>query len=55
MGFLDGEPVASISAVRYGEGTFGFIGFFMVKSKYRGRGYGFEIGQRARGASEKDA
>ncbi len=46
MGFLDGEPVASISAVRYGE-TFGFIGFFMVKSKYRGRGYGFEIGQRA--------
>ena len=46
MGFLDGEPVASISAVRYGK-TFGFIGFFMVKPEYRGRTYGFQIGQRA--------
>ena len=46
MGFLDGEPVACISAVRYGN-TFGFIGFFMVKPGYRGRNYGFQIGQRA--------
>lgn len=50
MGFLNGEPVSSISAVRYGKGYgkgFGFIGFFMVKPEHRGEGYGFEIGQRA--------
>jgi len=46
MGFLDGEPVSSVSAVRYGRG-FGFIGFFMVRPEHRGKGYGFEIGQRA--------
>ena len=46
MGFLNGEPVSSISAVRYGKG-FGFIGFFMVKPEHRGEGYGFEIGRRA--------
>jgi GNAT superfamily N-acetyltransferase len=46
MGFLNHEPVSSISAVRYGKG-FGFIGFFMVRPEHRGKGYGFEIGQRA--------
>lgn len=42
MGFLDGEPIASISAVKYGE-TFGFIGFYIVKPDFRGQGYGLEI------------
>jgi len=46
MGFLNHEPVSCISAVRYGKG-FGFIGFFMVRPKHRGKGYGFRIGQRA--------
>ncbi|MCG6881064.1 MAG: GNAT family N-acetyltransferase [Deltaproteobacteria bacterium] len=46
MGFLDREPLSSISAVRYGKG-FGFIGFFMVKPEHRGKGYGFEMGQWA--------
>ena len=46
MGFLSDEPVSAISAVRYGIG-FGFIGFFMVKPEHRGKGYGFEIGQKA--------
>ncbi len=46
MGFLNGQPVSCVSAVRYGE-TFGFAGFFMVKPEHRGKGYGFEIGQRA--------
>jgi Acetyltransferase (GNAT) domain/Acetyltransferase (GNAT) family len=46
MGFLNDEPVSSISAVRYGKG-FGFIGFFMVKPEHRGHGYGFKIGQQA--------
>ena len=49
MGFLNREPVSCISAVRYGKG-FGFIGFFMVRPEHRGKGYGFEIGQRALGA-----
>ena len=30
LGRLDGEPVATISAVRYGE-TFGFLGLYIVK------------------------
>lgn len=46
MGFFNDEPVSCISAVRYGRG-FGFIGFFMVKPEHRGKGYGFNIGQRA--------
>lgn len=45
-GFLVGEfnkePVATISAVKYGE-TFGFIGFYIVKPDYRGQGYGIQI------------
>ena len=42
MGFLNGEPVASISAVKYGE-SFGFIGFYIVKPEFRGQGYGLAI------------
>lgn len=45
-GFLVGlhgdEPVATISAVRYGT-SFGFVGFYIVKPEYRGRGYGLRI------------
>lgn len=39
---LDGEPVAVISAVKYGE-RFGFIGFYIVKPAFRGRGLGLQI------------
>lgn len=46
MGFLDGEPIASISAVKYGE-SFGFIGFYIVKPKFRGQGYGIALWQAA--------
>lgn len=46
MGFLDGEPVAAVSAVRYGD-AFGFAGFFLVTPEHRGNGYGFAIGLRA--------
>lgn len=42
IGLLDGEPVAVISVVKYGE-SFGFLGFYIVKPGYRGRGYGFQI------------
>jgi len=42
MGWLEGEPVASISVVRYGE-AFGFLGFYIVAPGYRGRGHGIAI------------
>lgn len=42
VGLLDGEPVACISAVAY-DTTFGFIGLYIVKPGYRGKGYGLQI------------
>lgn len=42
VGLLDGEPVACISAVAY-DATFGFIGLYIVKPDYRGKGYGIQI------------
>lgn len=42
VGEIDGEPIATISAVKYGE-TFGFIGCYIVKPAYRGQGYGQQI------------
>lgn len=42
IGELDGEPVATISVVKYGE-AFGFLGFYIVKPEFRGRGHGLEI------------
>ena len=44
MGYLDDEPVSSISVVRYGE-SFGFLGFYIVKSGLRGSGYGWQTWQ----------
>lgn len=47
-GFLalheDGRPVASISVVRYGAG-FGFLGLYIVRPEYRGRGLGLALWQ----------
>ena len=42
MGFLDGEPIASLSAVSYDE-DFGFLGLYIVKKEFRGKGYGYEL------------
>ncbi len=42
MGLLEGEPIASISAVRYGT-AFGFVGFYIVRPAFRGHGYGLQI------------
>ncbi|MFJ7587842.1 GNAT family N-acetyltransferase [Streptomyces sp. NPDC097617] len=42
VGRLDGEPVACISAVRYGAG-FGFIGFYIARPAVRGQGYGIRV------------
>ncbi|MFK8184257.1 MAG: GNAT family N-acetyltransferase [Phormidesmis sp.] len=44
VGLLDGEPIASISVVKYEEG-FGFLGFYIVRPAFRGRGYGREMWQ----------
>lgn len=44
MGFVDDEPVSSISVVRYGAG-FGFLGFYICAPKARGRGYGWATWQ----------
>ena len=43
LGELDGEPIGSVSAVRYGT-EFGFLGFYIVKPAYRGQGYGLRLG-----------
>ncbi|MDH6541423.1 GNAT family N-acetyltransferase [Streptomyces lavendulae] len=42
VGRLDGDPVACVSAVRYGS-SYGFIGFYIVRPDLRGRGYGLRL------------
>ncbi|MFF3620638.1 GNAT family N-acetyltransferase [Streptomyces sp. NPDC002467] len=42
VGRLDGEPVACVSAVRYGAG-FGFLGFYIARPAHRGQGYGIRM------------
>jgi len=39
MGWVDGNPVSSISVVRYGT-NFGFLGFYIVHPDHRGGGLG---------------
>ncbi|WP_229632115.1 GNAT family N-acetyltransferase [Pseudoduganella violaceinigra] len=44
LGTLEGQAVASIFAVRYGAG-FGFIGGYIVRPEFRGKGLGMAIWQ----------
>lgn len=46
MGYWRGEPVSSISVVRYGAG-YGFLGFYIVVPDHRGRGLGLRTWQTA--------
>lgn len=46
VGEVGGEPVAVISAVRYG-GDFGFVGFYIVRPQDRGKGHGLAIWKAA--------
>lgn len=39
---LNGEPIGCISAIRYSS-KFGFIGLYIIKPQWRGRGYGFRL------------
>lgn len=45
MGYLDNQPIASISAVSYGQ--FGFLGFYIVKPEHRNKGYGIQVWNEA--------
>lgn len=42
VGLREGEPIASISAVRYGDG-FGFLGLYIVRPEFRGCGFGMRL------------
>ncbi|MCO4759088.1 MAG: GNAT family N-acetyltransferase [Oceanospirillaceae bacterium] len=42
VGLLDDEPIAVISVIKY-SAAFGFLGFYLVKPAYRGKGYGIQI------------
>lgn len=44
MGFLNDQPIACISVVKYPE-QFAFLGFYIVKPDYRGQGYGYQLWQ----------
>jgi ribosomal protein S18 acetylase RimI-like enzyme len=46
VGELDGEIVASISAIAYSE-SYAFIGFYIVKPQFRGSGYGMKVWEAA--------
>lgn len=46
LGELDGVPISSVSAVRYGAG-FGFLGLYIVKPERRGQGFGLEVWRTA--------
>ncbi|WP_063372807.1 GNAT family N-acetyltransferase [Pseudoalteromonas luteoviolacea] len=46
IGLIDEEPVAVISAIKY-SAAFGFIGFYIVKPEFRGKGYGYALWQAA--------
>ena len=44
LAFRNGEPIASISVVRYGS-DFGFLGLYIVRPDLRGQGYGYQLWQ----------
>ena len=46
VGEVAGSPVGCISAVAYRQ-EFGFIGFYIVRPEFRGKGYGIQLWQAA--------
>ncbi|WP_020592467.1 GNAT family N-acetyltransferase [Kiloniella laminariae] len=51
IGWLGTEPIACISAVKYGK-SHGFIGFYIVREDQRGKGYGLRIWNHAMASLE---
>ena len=51
-GELAGEPAAAISVVRYGD-SFGFLGLYIVRPEYRGRGLGMAVWKAGMDVSER--
>ena len=47
VGELDGEPIATVSGVRYSD-DFAFLGCYIVREAFRGQGYGLAIHEAAR-------
>lgn len=46
IGKLNDQPIGCISAVAYDQ-NYGFLGFYIVSSKYRGLGYGLKLWNQA--------
>lgn len=46
VGLKDGEPIASISVVAY-DPKFAFLGFYIVKPRFRGQGFGLALWRAA--------
>jgi ribosomal protein S18 acetylase RimI-like enzyme len=46
IGELDGKPIGCITAVAYNN-SFGFIGLYIVKPEFRGKGYGIQLWRTA--------
>lgn len=46
LGWLEGEPIGCIAGVRYGP-AYGFVGLFIVRPAYRGRGHGVALWRHA--------
>ena len=46
VGEVDGAPAGCVSAVRY-PGGFGFLGFYIVRPEFRGRGHGLALWRAA--------
>lgn len=46
LGCLEGEPIGCIAGVRYGP-AYGFVGLFIVRPAYRGRGHGVALWRHA--------
>ncbi|MBC5781693.1 GNAT family N-acetyltransferase [Ramlibacter sp. USB13] len=50
VGLLDDEPVASLSVVKYGA-RFAFLGLYIVRPGFRGRGLGWALWQHGMGTA----
>jgi GNAT superfamily N-acetyltransferase len=46
IGLLDEIPIGSVSGVRLSD-NYGFIGFYIMKPEYRGKGYGIQLFKKA--------